>query len=93
MVSNLPAADTDTPLSVTQAAAILGITPRAVRHRIKTGTLAAAKLGDGATSAYWISRDEIDRVLTEALAGGQPPRPAADRSPVVVEAGRGPTGT
>jgi len=49
-------------LSVTQAADALGITPRAVRHRIAAGTLTAVKLGPG-TASYVISRDEIDRVL------------------------------
>lgn len=48
-------------LSVVQAAAELNITPRAVQHRIKAGTLAATKLGPG-TAAYVISRTEIDRV-------------------------------
>lgn len=47
-------------LNVAQAAAELHITPRAVRHRIVAGTLAATKLGP-ATSAYVITRSEIDR--------------------------------
>lgn len=54
-------------LSVEQAAAELSITPRAVRHRIKAGTLAATKLGPG-TAAYVITRDEIERVKGEAAA-------------------------
>lgn len=48
-------------LSVAQAARELCITPRAVRHRITTGTLAAHKLGPG-TASYVITRAEIDRV-------------------------------
>lgn len=54
-------------LSVEQAAAELRITGRAIRHRIKAGTLAATKLGPG-TSAYVITRSEIERVKTEAAA-------------------------
>lgn len=48
-------------LSVVQAAAELNITPRAVQHRIKAGTLAAMKLGPN-TAAYVIPRAEIERV-------------------------------
>lgn len=48
-------------LSVVQAAAELNLTPRAVQHRIKNGTVAATKLGPG-TAAYVISRSEIERV-------------------------------
>lgn len=54
-------------LSVAQAAAELHITSRAVRHRIKAGTLLATKLGPG-TSAYVITREEIERVKTEVAA-------------------------
>jgi hypothetical protein len=53
-----PPGDSDV-LSVEQAAAALSITPRAVRHRIKAGTLAATKLGPG-TAAYVITREEIE---------------------------------
>lgn len=48
-------------LTVAQAAEALGITDRAVRHRIIAGTLAATKLGPG-TAQYVIERAEIDRV-------------------------------
>lgn len=54
-------------LSVNQAAAALNITPRAVRHRIQTGTLAATKLGPG-TAAYVVTRDEVERVKSETAA-------------------------
>lgn len=47
-------------LTVAQAAEALEISQRAVRHRIKVGTLVAMKLGPG-TSAYLITKDEIDR--------------------------------
>ena len=50
-------------LTVAQAAAVLNLSPRAVQHRIKTGSIAAQKLGTGRTSAYVIARTEIDRVL------------------------------
>lgn len=58
---------TETPdvLSVNQAAAELNITPRAVRHRIEAGTLAAIKLGPG-TASYVISRDAIEQAKAAA---------------------------
>ena len=54
-------------LSVEQTATALNITPRAVRHRIKAGTLAATKLGPG-TAAYVITRAEVERAKAEAAA-------------------------
>ncbi len=54
-------------LSVQQVAQELNITPRAVRHRIKAGTLWAIKLGTG-TSAYVITRAEVERIQSEAAA-------------------------
>jgi excisionase family DNA binding protein len=53
-------------LTVTQAADELKLSVRAVQHRIRTGTLSATKLGDGRTSAYVITREEIDRAKAEA---------------------------
>lgn len=53
-------------LSVQQAAAELNISPRAVIHRIKAGSLAGEKLGGGKTSAYVITRAEVERSLREA---------------------------
>jgi len=62
----MPNSDTEPKslLSVNEAAGELNITPRAVRHRIKTGTLLATKLGPG-TAAYVITREEIERVKGE----------------------------
>lgn len=54
-------------LSVKQAAHELHLTERAVRHRIHAGTLAAIKLGPG-TSAYVITRAEIERAKDKAVA-------------------------
>lgn len=64
-------------VNVRTAAAELGLSPRAVLHRIQTGTLTATKVGDGRTSSYVIDRAEIERVLAEreAVAGAF----AADR--------------
>lgn len=53
-------------LTVTQAAAELHITPRAVRHRIMAGQLKAEKFGNGGTAPYMIARAEVRR----ALSGG-----------------------
>lgn len=55
-------------LTVAQAADELSLTERAVRHRITTGTLAAQKLGTGRTSAYVITRAEINRVKAAEAA-------------------------
>ena len=52
-------------MTVTQAAAELNVTPRAVQHRIKAGTLRATKLGAGRTSAYVIARAEVERVKAD----------------------------
>lgn len=54
-------------LSVAQVAAELNLTERAIRHRIKAGTIAATKLGPG-TAAYVISRSEIERVKAGSAA-------------------------
>lgn len=53
-------------LTVREAASELGITERAVQHRIKTGTLAATKFGQGLTSPYMIERAEVERVKAGA---------------------------
>jgi|SoimicmetaTmtHMC_FD_contig_51_1299635_length_437_multi_1_in_0_out_0_3 excisionase family DNA binding protein len=56
---------TDNPfLSVAQAAEELRLTTRAVRHRIKAGTLEATKLGPG-TASYVITREEVERIKAE----------------------------
>lgn len=54
-------------LSVAQAATELHITDRAVRHRIKAGTLVATKLGPG-TSSYVITRAEVERAKAAEVA-------------------------
>lgn len=54
-------------LSVQQVATALCITARAVRHRIKAGTLAATKLGPG-TASYVVTRAEVERVKAEVAA-------------------------
>ena len=55
-------------LTVAQAAIELHLSRRAVLHRIKAGTLAAEKLGNGPTNAYVVSRAEIERVKAEDAA-------------------------
>ena len=54
-------------LSVAQAAIELNLTERAVRHRIKAGTLVATKLGPG-TASYVIARAEVERAKSGAAA-------------------------
>ena len=55
-------------LTVAQAAEELNLSRRAVAHRIKVGTLAAEKIGEGRTCAYVITRAEIERVKAGAAA-------------------------
>jgi hypothetical protein len=58
-MSELPDSDLPDFLSVAQTAAALFITERAVRHRIKAGTLPATKLGPG-TAAYVVKREDVE---------------------------------
>lgn len=53
-------------LNVVQAAKLLGLTPRAVLHRITSGKIEASKLGEGRTSAYVIAAAEVERVKSAA---------------------------
>ena len=62
-----PMTDVRTHLTVRQAATELGITPRAILHRIAAGTLPATKLGDG-TSAYIIAREDVEAAKTNPAA-------------------------
>ena len=41
---------------------------RQVLHRITTGTLAATKIGDGRTSAYIVTRAEVERAKGEQVS-------------------------
>lgn len=52
----------DRLLTVQQAATELSLSPRTVRHRISAGTIKATKVGEGQTSAYVITRREVERV-------------------------------
>lgn len=54
-------------MSVVQAAAELSLSPRTVLHHITTGRIAATKLGPG-TSAYVITRAEVERIKRERVA-------------------------
>lgn len=62
----------DSPfLSVTEAAELLRLSPRAVQHRISSGKLPAYKM-PGRTGAYVLERAVIDRLVRGDLicAGG-----------------------
>lgn len=52
--------------TVAQAAEDLSLTRRAVIHRIKAGSIEATKIGEGRTSAYVITEEEIERVKGES---------------------------
>ena len=54
-------------MTVTQAAVELGLSARAVQHRIKNGTLPAQKLGTGRTSAYVLDRSDVARLKRQLL--------------------------
>lgn len=54
--------------TVAQAALALHLTRRAVLHRIQAGTLEAIKIGEGRTSAYVITVEEIERARTAEVA-------------------------
>ena len=60
--------DTSNLVTVAQAARELGISRRAVVHRIRAGTLTAVKIGDANTSPYVITRDELDRAKMDGAA-------------------------
>jgi excisionase family DNA binding protein len=55
-------------MTVAQAAEALNLSVRAIQHRITAGSIAAEKLGAGKTSAYVITRAEVDRVKAESRA-------------------------
>lgn len=54
--------------SVAQAARELHLSVRAVQHRISKGQIKAEKIGEGRTSAYVITRAEIERVKAQVAA-------------------------
>jgi excisionase family DNA binding protein len=56
-------------VTVAQAAAVLGLTPRAVRNRIERGEMAAERLN---ARLLLISRDEVER---QRARGRQKPGP------------------
>lgn len=49
-------------VNVKDAAAELGLSPRAVQRRITNGTISAQKISEGRTSAWVITPAEIARV-------------------------------
>jgi len=55
-------------LTVGQAAKELCLAPRTIQHRIAAGRITAQKIGDGKTSAYFMTRAEIERVKAEDAA-------------------------
>ena len=77
---------TTTLTTTTEAAARLGITPRHVRHLIKTGQLPATKQGRD-----WLI-DENDLQLAEARARRKPGRPRRGGITYSNPSGHGPVG-
>lgn len=62
---------TNTPeqfLSVKRVGEALGLSGRAVLHRIAKGEIAATKIGEGRTSAYVVTATEVERVKAERAA-------------------------
>lgn len=48
-------------LTTAQAATELGVSRRTILARIQAGTLEATKVGDGRTSAFLLTRAEVER--------------------------------
>lgn len=59
--------NSDDLLSVAEAAALLGVSPRQVRRRALAGTLPGRKLGAG-TASYVFRRRDVERVKREQAA-------------------------
>ena len=53
-------------INATEAAEILGISVRAVQHRIMRGTLPAQKL-PGRTGAYVLNRNDVEKAKADDL--------------------------
>lgn len=58
----MPIAPTDDIVSVAEAADELCVDRRTVLHWIKAGKAQAEKLGTGRTSAYYLTRAELERL-------------------------------
>ena len=52
-------------VTVEQAADQLGISPRAVLHRIQVGRLDAEKFGSGKTSPWMVTAESVDAAKTQ----------------------------
>lgn len=63
-------AEGGTAVTVAEAAAILGISPRAVRMRIERGTLEAWRVNVGRTEAWRIRRDALQSAGKEGTSSG-----------------------
>lgn len=55
-----------TLIGVKEAASILGITSRAVRHRVLAGTLTPVQKLPGKTGSYVFNRDAVEAAANEA---------------------------
>lgn len=55
-------------LTVEQAAARLSISPRAVQHRIRSGSLQAQRFGAGRTSPWMIPAEAVQAALDAEVA-------------------------
>lgn len=55
-------------LNAKQAAAALGVSRRTVLRWIQEGRMKAEKLGDGLTSSYMVTDEEIIRMKEEAAS-------------------------
>ena len=55
-------------LTVTEAAAEIGIPTRTLHYWITSGKVEAQRIGSGKTNPYVLSRAEVERLKTEAGA-------------------------
>ena len=54
---------TETPMTLPEAAAVLGLKPSTLRHQIRNAKLTAIKRGRD----WWIEAEEVERYARESL--------------------------
>ena len=74
MVEDVSNAVRETPLTVSEAAAELGVTATTIRRWVASGELGALRLGRSSSAHYRIARTDLERFVQPARAdqGGEP---------------------
>jgi excisionase family DNA binding protein len=60
----------ETPLTVSEAAAELGVTTTTIRRWIASGELGALRLGRSSSAHYRVTRGELDRFVVQTTTEG-----------------------